>query len=527
MPSRTQSVASITTAPTSLSDDLAMRTRRYLWTMGLRTACFVNGASTVAHSFSFVFFPMFTPFQAAVQSMLFLGMGVGSIITTAGYRPFTLMHICIGLLPLFGLWAWSGLAGPGGSIALAVACIGLGYCVSLLFIAGRIFAAFQQSLETRQRLHEALQTAESASAAKTRFLAAASHDLRQPIHTLSLFNATLRRQELDPHSRYIADNMESAIRALTSQLDALLDISKLDAGVVPVRRTDFDLRNTVDWLAEEFAQSAQEQGIKLEVKCPRNAVVHTDAALLESILNNLVSNAVNHNSDCKISLVVAPEPFGYCISVIDDGQGIPVDEQHRIFEEFYQLHNAERDRSKGLGLGLAIVSRLAKLLELDMEFESAVGRGPRFDLMVPAGTLKAEPAGTAVAAKPQIDELSVLVVDDEAAVCDGMKVLLESFGCSVNTADGTDTAIAAAAARRPDLVLLDFRLRDQDSGLITLEKLRRLWPGLPAIMISGDTAPERLQQARAAGIPLLTKPVPSEALREAMGNACNSQGVTT
>jgi signal transduction histidine kinase len=486
----------------------------------LRTAVLINTSNTLLHSLSLCVFPLFTPFQGAVQSILFVGMGVASIVTTVGYRPFTLAHVLLGLVPLYTLWVWRGIAGDGGTTALLMGALGLGYGATLIAVASRVFRMYRETFDSKQKLEEALSQAKAADQAKTRFLASASHDLRQPIHALSLFTATLGMRPLDQRSEQIVEKMESAVQALSYQMDALLDISKLDAGIVSVRNEPLYLLPFLQRLQEEFAATAQGKNISLATECPDEARANIDAALLERIVRNLLGNAISHNQDCAVRLQVQKQAEGWRLTVSDTGSGIPEQEQGRVFEEFYQLQNPERDRGKGLGLGLAIVRRLVSLLELNMEFESTQGGGTEFRLHLPGSqeTPRAEgeprPGGTS------LRDLSILVVDDESAVREGMQELLEAMDCSVTAVSGTAEALAAAESTRPDLALVDFRLRDHDSGLLTIGRLRELYPGLPAIIISGDTAPDRLQEAKAAGVSLLSKPVQVAELREAMAAAC-------
>jgi signal transduction histidine kinase/CheY-like chemotaxis protein len=490
----------------------------------LQAISLLNMGNTALISLSLVFFPLFTPFQAAVQSMLFIGMGVASIITALGFMPFVLAHLLLALVPLFAMWGWSGLYGPGGTVALLVSLAGLAYTATLYFIFHRIYRVQRQSFESRLELENALTRAEASGNAKTRFLAAASHDLRQPIHALSLFSATLNMRNLDPRATQIAKSIDSAVKALAYQLDALLDISKLDAGIITAHKSRFNLNDFLLRLRDEFATQAEDREIKLRLECPDNAIVNTDHALLERIIRNLLNNAINHNMDCTIQLAVDRSESQWLLSVADTGRGIPVEEQDKIFEEFYQLENPERDRSKGLGLGLAIVQRLSRLLELDMQFESESGWGTRFKLHLAADVAAPGTYNGVYPQRTSIDGLSVLVVDDESAVRDGMRVLLEVLGCHVQTAGSTSAAISLATSHKPDLALVDLRLRDHDSGLNAIDRLRHLYPGLPAIIISGDTAPDRLQQAKKAGIPILSKPVLVEPLKGAMSKACHFQG---
>jgi signal transduction histidine kinase/CheY-like chemotaxis protein len=487
----------------------------------IRMAIVVNFCSSLCNNVSLVWFPLFTPFQAAVQSLLILSTGVASALMGVGFAAFALTHILFGLLPMFGLWAWSGIWGEGGITALAVMVIGLCHCAFAFRLSGHIFRLYKESFEVREQLEDALVRAEAAGRAKTRFLASASHDLRQPIHALALFSAALTTRKLDDGTSHIVDNINASVAALSYELDGLLDISKLDAGIVIVSRTNFCLVSLLQRLREEFLPRAQQHNIALLLFCPERAFVNTDGALLERVLRNLITNAIHHNADCTVTLTLRPLTGAWQVVVADTGRGIALAEQDHIFEEFYQLENSERDRNKGLGLGLSIVRRLSDLLEIQMRFESTLGAGTQFAFTVTAAEQAQQRAPTIDPAGHVFESLSVLVVDDEQVVREGMRTLLESLGCRVITADSSEKAIDVATVEKPDLALVDLRLRNHDDGLVTIGRLRDLYPGLPAIVISGDTAPDRLLAIKTANIPLLIKPVLLGPLQEAILRSCS------
>ncbi len=485
-------------------------------------AVLLNAGNTLLHSASLAWFVLLSPYYGALQSMLFIGMGVASVTMAVGFTPFALTHVVLGLIPLFSLWAWSGLFGDGGNAALAVAFVGFGYSATVLRISSHIFLLYKASFDTRAQLEVALASAEAAGLAKTRFLASASHDLRQPIHALSLFSAALATRKLDERSSQIVGNINASVAALSYELDGLLDISKLDAGIVTISRSNFCLAKVLQRLREEFVAQAKIRGIAIVLDCPERALVNTDCALFERILRNLITNAINHNTQCTITLSVVPVVGFWRVVVADNGRGIALAEQEHVFEEFYQLENQERDRNKGLGLGLSIVRRLSKLLYIQMEFESEPGRGTQFAFSVPAvkQEQRAEPALAVEYASNSLASLVVLVVDDELTIRQGMRAILESLGCKVTTVENSDAAMAAATIERPHIALVDLRLRNHDDGLKTIERLRELYPALPAMIISGDTAPDRLLAISNAGIPILTKPVMLDTLKEAINRCC-------
>lgn len=486
----------------------------------IRVADLINLGGTILHSVSFIWFPLFSPYQAAVQCMLILGMGVGSVMMSAGYPPWARAHVFFGLVPMFSFWAWSGVAGPGGNTAMFLALIGIGYCTTVLRIADHIFSLYKASFKTREQLEIALERAEAAGRAKTRFLASASHDLRQPIHALALLSAALAMKKLDESTRQLVDNINASVEALTYELDGLLDISKLDAGIVNVNRTNVGLTPLLQRLHEGLASLAERRGTKLLLDCPPNLFVWTDRVLLERILVNIINNAIHHNADCIVTVRVRLVGSGVQLVVSDTGRGIDPSEHENVFEEFYQLENLERDRGKGLGLGLSIVRRLDDLLGLKMVFESAPGWGTRFTFSLPAADPNQVGTPQGGPSLHSLESLVVLVVDDEQAVRDGMRAILEERGCEVVLVDGTEAAVAAASSNKPDIALVDLRLRNRDDGLITIDRLQALYPELPVVIISGDTAPDRLLAVSKRNIPVLTKPVLIGPLEEAIIRHC-------
>jgi signal transduction histidine kinase/CheY-like chemotaxis protein len=484
----------------------------------------VNLANTLIHMLSFLSFPLMTPYEASVLTMIFLGMGTGSIVTTLGYAPFARQYLHVALAPLFLLWAWSGLMGSGGVLALLVALVGFAYVGSMTLISQRLYQMAKELYNNRERLAVALEEAEAAGMSKTRFLAAASHDLRQPIHSLSLFVAALGLQKQTPRASELTENIVSAVAALSSQMDALLDISKLDAGVVPVEIETFDLTETVERIGLELQRDAQAANVKLNVVVSGSTQVSSDPRLLERIIRNLVTNALTHNRDCEVVLGIERADSECELVVSDTGVGIPLEQQQRIFDEFYQVHNQERDRSNGLGLGLSIVKRLAKLLDLRLSFESREGAGTSFRFTLPIVDSEVGTSPQLSDATTATESLRVLVLDDDRDILKGMESLLTSLGNVVRTAETPAQGLAIAREWEPEIALVDFRLRGESSGLHFISQLRELFPGTPALLISGDTAPERLLEASNAGITLLHKPVSHEKLIAAISREYQNRG---
>ena len=371
---------------------------------------------------------------------------------------------------------------------------------------GALAANVNRTSEELGRLYQQL---EAANLAKSRFLAAASHDLRQPLHALNLFVTQLRRETDQAEQARLVARIDASVAAMNELFNALLDISKLDAGVVTPSISEFPVDHLLNRVEMTFAAASREKGLRLRVVSSQ-AFIRSDFILLERILLNLVSNAIRYTVRGGVVVGCRRRGGALRIEVWDSGIGIPEDQRGSIFREFYQLPAAERDRSGGLGLGLAIVDRLCRLLGHPIELISQLGRGSRFVVVVataPRRRLTEQPLETVT---DQTMGKLVLVIDDDALVLDSMRGALKSWGCSVVTASSGAAALACLAEleRPPDLIISDYRLADGNNGIEAIARLREMLRApVPAFLISGDTAPERLREAGASGYYLLHKPV--------------------
>ncbi|WP_244512927.1 hybrid sensor histidine kinase/response regulator [Ensifer sp. LC163] len=376
-------------------------------------------------------------------------------------------------------------------------------------------------------LQEERDRAQSADRAKSRFLAAASHDLRQPIHALSLFISTLAALGRNGNvtaadARDLAGRARSVIGNLSGLLDALLDISKLDAGVVTVAREPLALGRLLTDLREEFTGLAKGQGLEWQVVMT-DVWVHTDPMMLKRILDNLVSNAFRYTRSGRVLLGCRRCNGAIEIQVWDTGIGIPLEDQKTIFEEFVQLQNPARDRAQGLGLGLAIVQRMADLLGHPIRVRSVEGRGSMFSVLLPMAA-PVPLQGRGDPAKPATPRLGgILVIDDERDALDALSLLLKTLGYSVYPGRSAAEACrnhTKAARRGPtpiDLVISDYRLAGGRTGLEAIgEVVTYLGRPVPVIVLSGDTSPARLREVGTSGHHLLHKPVDAEHLQEAI-----------
>ena len=368
--------------------------------------------------------------------------------------------------------------------------------------------------ELRARKEEA----ETATRAKSRFLAAASHDLRQPIHALGMFVARLAQLPHDRETRHLIGHLDASVQAMQNLLDALLDISRLDADAVRAQVRAFPLAPMLDQLRNAHLPVAADKGLRLRIRSS-SAWVRTDPTLLHRILLNLVSNALRYTPRGGVLVACRSHAAGtqVCIEVWDTGVGIAPEHQQDIFREFYQVGNPERDRSEGLGLGLNIVDRTARLLGHELQLCSEPGRGTRFRLIVPLA--QAEPAppalpGDAVLAD-DIRGVRILLIEDDRQSAQALRGLLESWGCVVAVVEGYEGAVKTLAGGFvPDVFLSDYRLRGGETGISALRALQGQVRGaLPACLMSGDTDPELIQTCEDEGLPLLHKPVRPARLR--------------
>jgi len=451
--------------------------------------------------------------------LLGVALGVGSVLT-AGLHDFLLIRV-VGDVTV-GYWMpWAiPMALPAFSIV----------------VLGRVVAAFNdiEQLNANLELKVAERTRElaSANAAKSRFLAAASHDLRQPVAAIGLLTDLLRDRLQDPAALELAERLTHAVVSMESLLKGLLDLSRLDSGTVEVHPQRVRLSSLLASITSHEAESARHKGLSLKVRCG-DATAWTDPVLLEQVLRNLVGNAVTHTQRGGVRVTVRPRATHWLVQVWDTGRGIPLSDQGRIFEEFVQLGNPGRDRRQGLGLGLAIVQRAVRLLGNEISLRSVPGRGTCFSLWVPRANDEASRpasgrppiapphAAHAMADRPLAEpdaaqteaplNGAVLLVEDEQAIRESLRHLLEGWGMRVSA--GPSLAWVRDLPAQPwDLLISDHRLPD-GTGRDVVQHLRARQPTLPALIISGDTSPEQLTQLAQSALPVLHKPFRAQKLR--------------
>jgi len=387
-----------------------------------------------------------------------------------------------------------------------------------------------ENVELLADLRDQRDKAELAMLAKNRFLAAASHDLRQPVHALGLFAGSLESHLQDEQPRYILSKIKQSTAVLGELFHGLLDLSKLDANVVENNPASFDLDSLLDLIHSEFANIAAAKGLRLHVQRNTQQTALADVALVERVLRNLVSNAINYTEYGSVTLrVTDAEDEHIQLAVSDTGKGIPASEHENIFSEYHQLENPERDRQKGLGLGLAIVRRLCELMQTPISVESEPGSGATFSLVLKKGSAQQINASVANISQVIDQNLRVVFIDDEVDIVEGMDTMLTHWGCESIPATSIEMALAALQeSDAPDVILADFRLRDDRSGLEAIQVIRDEFnQDIPAYLITGDTARERLQQANAAAVRILHKPVDTRHLKKILTELTPSSSAPT
>jgi signal transduction histidine kinase/ActR/RegA family two-component response regulator len=418
-----------------------------------------------------------------------------------------------------------GWALHGGALGLGLAAfLALSFALSILAIRSQRRSVMEvvRVIDDNERLSAALaherDRAESASESKTRFFAAASHDLRQPLHALSINATTLdlvARRSGDPLLAEVSRGIGSSLRQGRGLLDGLLDISRLDANAVQARMAPHDVGALLEGVREEFMALAAQRGLVLSIRrgAGPSPWAMTDGGQLLRVLGNLVDNAIKFTIEGSVTLSATTAPDGrVLLRVSDSGPGIPEAERERVFEEFYQVGNPSRDRSQGLGLGLAIVRRTVALLQATLRLESEAGAGTAIELSLPAAarTREAPPPVPAVARATV--PLSVLLVDDEADTLVALSTYLREIGWSARAvASGDEAERALDGGWSADVVVVDHRLRGE-TGADVVRRLRARQAGLPAVVVTGDTQAARLRELAGLGVRVLHKPVDGELL---------------
>ncbi|MDP9930058.1 ATP-binding response regulator [Variovorax paradoxus] len=449
---------------------------------------------------------------------------------------------------LAGWWAARRISEPIRALGKAVDRLGAGEAASVAIEgtsevrhlqhgfnqAARALAESHRLLQSRiseatAELARKNQQLEVASQAKTRLLAAASHDLRQPLHALTLFSDGLANGETDPVRLQRIGHIRECVDSLDRLFSELLNLSQLDAGVLQPQWADFPLDQLFDEISRNFRPVAEQQGLRLVAR-KTDLWVRCDYVMLSRILNNLVSNSLRHTIEGGVLIGARRRGRGVRIDVVDTGVGIAVQHQARVFEEFYQVEGTGRQAprgQRGMGLGLATVQRLADLLNTRVELTSRPHKGTCVRVLVrsaPAAlpALDAAPTVGAIEEEASLEQLRILVIDDERTILEGLTVVLTNWGAEVMAAQTRAEALALADEwdEPPDVVVSDLLLQGGDNGLDVIAALERhprgIGSGTARLLVTGETKPDRLREVASAGITVLYKPVSPRVLRQAI-----------
>ena len=357
---------------------------------------------------------------------------------------------------------------------------------------------------------------------KSRFLASASHDLRQPLTTLNLLNRVAQRHAGDnPQLRTVLDRQQLALDSMSGLLASVLDISKLDSGTVKPEPVACSLGEIFERLRSDFEPQAAEKGLKLVVERTVEGS-HTDPELLRRLLGNLLANAIRYTNRGQVQLSCQRNGDSVLIQVKDTGIGIPSAELQRIFDEFYQVDRGTQ-RPEGLGLGLSIVRRLAALLHCEVRVDSVLDEGTVFQIVLPRGELP-DTIVPAVRAPAAAAGGRILVVDDEPAVAEATGLLLETEGFDVSIASCEREALDHVTAARPDIIVSDYHLRGGETGLkVVLAVRERLGASIPVVFVTGDTARSAVEQSQIENARLLSKPMRADELLALINTQISAQ----
>ncbi len=455
----------------------------------------------------------FSTFNILSVSMILLGMISASVGSHSAY-PLAYFSYAIPVTTLLA----TRIALEGGDffylvlLMFGLLIVNMGYSLTQCHMISTSIRQRFENMALMKDLAAKRSEAEKANQDKSRFLAAASHDLRQPLHALDLFLGTLGRELTTISQARILEQASQSRRALGELLNALLDVSRLDAGQMVPNLKIFHLLQTVNEVSSGYHYLRGHQR-NIRIRVP-DVVVNSDPVLLCRILRNLVSNAVKH-TDGDVLIGARKRGNMLRIEVHDQGDGIPEKERETVFSEFYQLNNPERDRNKGLGLGLAIVRRLSALLDHPVVLINRHGKGTCFTVMVPLGNNVPE-SKEEMELSADLAGLFVLAIDDEAPIREGLRMLLRSRDCEVLTADSGDAALAMMHRDNyppPDVILADYRLRGHETGLDAVCAIRKHFNReIRAIIVTGDTHADIIKHCRKAGCEYITKPVQHERL---------------
>ncbi|MCL4745746.1 MAG: response regulator [Burkholderiaceae bacterium] len=478
-----------------------------------------------------IWFPVLSLEERIVFSIAYLAAYTGAVVVSLSSPTSSFLFGAGVLGPLAFAWMLSART-PGLIIALIL-------LVMLIYVreaAGDAYDAIRAAIRSKLREEELVRRMEqhgveleTAMRAKSQFLAAASHDLRQPVTSMNLLLSALFASRDAQSVRNVASKFEAPLRALEEILSSLLEVSRLEAGIIEAHRRVCTPDEIIAPVVAEFKPRAAARRLNLRATNDE-AELFTDPELVRRILRNLVDNAIKFTDEGSIQIDLRAEGSAMLLSVTDSGRGIPNEIQNRVFDDYFQGENPHRDRAQGLGLGLSIVRRLVGLLGGEAKLTSAVGRGSRFDLRLPNAIAPYHAGGgsgeRAARYGTRLSVSNILVVEDDRLVVDAMSTLFRTLGIEARFALDGDEALMVTALGRfiPDVALVDYGLPGAIDGIALIRELRVRLTRCVFVLVTGDTRPEVLRRAADSGIPVLHKPITVERLNEKLEELTAREG---
>lgn len=488
----------------------------YRWGRYFTISCLVSGLLWGASGW--LFFVPGAESQQTVLYVLVVGTAAGAIIISSywmiGYLAYTIPAISLLALNLFARGN-SDDAVLGGMLFL--------YLAMVISVAKKVreqaYSGIRlrfENLDLVERLREQKLEAERSNRAKTQFLAAANHDLRQPVHALSLLSYSIKSELGSDRGQSLYVHLSRAIDNLSSLLSSLLDLSQLDAGALKIQLSEFSIASIASAIQSEYLCLASDRKIELRVIACRGGV-RTDFVLLRRLIGNLVSNAIRHTESGRVLVAFRHRGERVLVQVWDTGTGIPESEHQEIFREFYQIDNPQRDSENGLGLGLAICTRVAQLLDTSLTLRSQVGKGTVFSFDLPSALTTTDRITDEVDLDATVlANRTVLLIDDDSMGLNALSSVLAHSGMRVIQSESHDRAeeLVFDLGLQPDIIISDYRLTHRADGISLIKRLRQhaALTNTPAILITGDTAVDVLRQLHDSGIPVIHKPVSANIL---------------
>jgi two-component system, sensor histidine kinase len=466
-----------------------------------------------------LYFPLTDQTYQLFLLMSLMAITGGSAFTYSIYLPGYFAYVPAILLPIAIQFFMLG-----DKFHITLGAVSTVYLVALTAFNIKINKNFKTTLGLRfenasliKQFKEQKEEAERANKAKSKFLAAASHDLRQPLYALGLFTSVLDETIKYPKVKRVVEQINTSVAALTNLFDKLLDISQLDAGLITPKKIDFSLNNVFEKLSSQFSKQAHEKNIKM-LWPTHYPAVNSEPDLLERILRNYLSNAIKYTREGQIEVVCQSRSGQVHIQISDTGIGISEEALEDIYDEFYQVSNPERDRQKGLGLGLSIVKRTADILRHEIHVTSKINEGSTFSIKIPqAQKLDQKKIENIDKAEPiQSMNKLVLIIDDEESIREGLSQILALWGYTMITAVDIDDAMQQIQLNHqiPDVIISDYRLRENKTGVDAIQTIKTKYgPNIPALLITGDVTEDRLVDMKKSEIQVLFKPVSTMKLR--------------